>query len=184
MKMRDHIPDLMRTLLVGAQLLSLVALALGLQFVVNTTGGTLFLFSALAPLLVFVSILILSGVALHRFRKRHSLFVFKTFAPGETIVREGEHGDCAYFIQSGEVQVVRRIDGAERPVGNLGAGQYFGEMALLSNSPRNATVHALTATKVALLGKSNFLTMLSVMPTAQEDILKTVQRRASEQASG
>jgi CRP-like cAMP-binding protein len=165
-------------LLIAVQVLTLVALVLGLFFVVDTTGLTLFAFSAVAPLLVMAAIATLAGVALHRFLRSHSLFEFEAYAPGDVIVREGEAGECAYFIRDGEVEVVRDADGAEVVVARLGKGRFFGEMALLSDQPRNATVRAVVATELALLGKRNFLSMMSVMPATERDILQTVQRRA------
>ena len=161
-----------------AQLLALVALGLGLQFVVNTNGGTLFLFSSFAPLLVLISAAIVLGLGIARFRRRHSLFDQATYEPGQTIVRQGEAGDCMYFIQSGAVDVSRVEDGRERAIAHLSTGQYFGEAALLASQPRNATVRAQTATRVAILGKQNFLAMLRVMPSTREDVLAKFQERA------
>ena len=160
------------------QLLSLIALALGFQFVVNTTGGTLFLFSSVGPMLVLASTAIVLGLGVARLRRRHSLFQVAHFEPGEVIFRQGEPGDCMYFVQSGAVEVVRSEDGKESVLARLSAGEYFGEMALLDSQPRNATVRAATASRLAMLGKQNFLTMLRVMPHTREDVLKTVQQRA------
>jgi len=61
----------------------------------------------------------------------------------------------------------------------LSKEQYFGEMALLADSPRNATVRAVAVTRVAVLGKDNFLTLLSLLPETKENILETVQKRFS-----
>lgn len=167
-----------RAALIVAQVLTLGALALGLVFVVKTTGGTLFAFSAVAPLLVIVSLAALAGVALHMFRKAHSLFDFVRYMPGQVIVREGDPGDCAYFIRAGEVEIIRLVETREAVVARLGEGQFFGEMALLTDQPRNATVRAVAPTELALLGKQNFLSLLSVLPATERDILQTVQRRA------
>jgi CRP-like cAMP-binding protein len=80
------------------------------------------------------------------------------------------------------VEVVRKEDGAEQVVARLTKGEYFGEMALISNAPRNATVRSATPVRVAILGKQNFLSMLSLMPHTQEDIMKTVNVRAMRKA--
>ena len=170
-----------RWLVIIAQLLSLAVLVLGLQFVVNTTGGTLFLFSSMGPLLVFVSSAIVLGLGIALLRRKHSLFQAASFEPGQVVFRQGETGDCMYFIQSGTVEVVRSENGTESVVARLSLGQYFGEMALLDSQPRNATVRTVTASKLVLLGKQNFLAMLRVMPSTREDILKTVQERAMKQ---
>ncbi len=171
-------PETTHRWVIAAQLMSLAALVLGIQFVLNTTGGTLFAFSAAGPLLVLTAAVIVLAVALYHFRRRHSLFEIREFAPGEVIIREGEPGDCAYFIQEGEVEVLQHRDGSEVVAATLRSGQYFGEMALLSNQRRNATVRSATKVRLAQLGKQNFLTLISAVPSARQDIMKTVQERA------
>ncbi|HSY63559.1 MAG TPA: cyclic nucleotide-binding domain-containing protein [Terriglobales bacterium] len=167
-----------RMLLIGAQLLALIIFILALQFLRRTTGGTLFLFSTIGPVLAMLAVLATLGVATYRFLRRHSLFVIEEIEPGEVVFRQGEEGDCAYFIHEGEFAVVREENGAENVIARLSNGQYFGEMALISDAPRNATVRAVTPAKVAILGKANFLTMLKVMPVTQQDIMKRVGERA------
>ncbi len=72
--------------------------------------------------------------------------------PGEEIVRQGETGDRFYLVRSGLVEVVR--DG--KVLARLGEGEFFGEAALISGSPRNATVRALEPSKLYSLGKDRF----------------------------
>jgi Cyclic nucleotide-binding domain len=167
-----------RILLLGAQVLALVTFILALEFLKRTTGMTLFLFSTIGFVLAFLAAATVLGVAIYQFLRRHSLFVVKDIGPGQVIFRQGTEGDCAYFIRSGEVEVTRQENGAERLVAKLAKGEYFGEMALISNAPRNATVRSLTPVQLAILGKENFLTMLSLMPRTQEDIMKTLNTRA------
>jgi hypothetical protein len=171
-----------RALLIGAQLLALIVFMLALEFLRRTTGGTLFLFSTIGPLLAMLALLAVLGVATYRFLRRHSLFEVEDLGPGQVIFRQGEEGDCAYFIHSGEVEVVREEDSGEQVVAKLSNGQYFGEMALISDATRNATVRSVTPVRVAILGKQNFLTMLRLMPHTQEDIMKTVNERAMKKA--
>ncbi len=70
----------------------------------------------------------------------------------------------------------------EAVVATLSKDHYFGEMALLSSAPRNATIRVVNEVQVAVLGKQNFLRLLNVLPATKEDILKTVQHRAMQQA--
>lgn len=175
----DFDSRLSRRLLIVAQLLALLALGLGLQFLWNTTGGTVFAFSTFAPVLTGVASLILIGTLIYRFRRRHSLFEREIYQPGQEIFRQGDEGECAYFIRSGEVEVLQD----NKVVAKLTSGQYFGEMALIRDAPRNATVRAVARTEVAILGKGNFLTMLNLMPATHEDIMKTVQERALSQTA-
>jgi CRP-like cAMP-binding protein len=170
-------------LLLGAQVLALLTLIFGLMFLLDTTAGSVFLFSTLSPLLIVISMLILIGVAIQEFRKRHSLFQVQICGPGKIIFREGDPGECAYFIQSGEVEVLRHRKGGNNVVARLSAGQYFGEMALLADATRNATIRTVTETRLAVLGKKNFLTMVSTIPVVREDLMKTIQERAMKQGA-
>jgi hypothetical protein len=170
-------------LLIAAQLLALAVLGLALNFVLRTTGGTLFLFASVAPLLMLIGILFLIGVGVHKYNLSHHLFDVETYVPGAVIVRQGEPGACAYFIQDGEVEVIRNEQGQDRVIATLGKDEYFGEMALISDSPRNATVRAVKETRVAALGKDNFVKLLSVLPATKESILQTVQARAKQVAA-
>ena len=72
---------------------------------------------------------------------------------GETLFRQGDHGDRFYIIESGEVEI--EIDG--RVVNVLGPGDHFGEIALLRNIPRTATARARKATQLFALNRDAFL---------------------------
>lgn len=79
------------------------------------------------------------------------------FEPGDEIIREGEPGDAAYVLRSGLVEVVAQRDGAAIRLATLGPGECFGEMALLSNAPRTATVRCLMPSDVLVLPRDQFL---------------------------
>ncbi len=91
----------------------------------------------------------LTDVAEH-VKKRH-------FAAGETIVREGEPGEEFFVISDGEVEVIR----ADHEVARLGPGDFFGEVALISGEPRNATVVTEGEVDTYVLGKTDFETALA-----------------------
>jgi type IV pilus assembly protein PilB len=82
----------------------------------------------------------------------------RDYAPQSVIVREGTPGDAAFVILSGLVAVRRRdaASGVEFMLSELGPGQMFGEMALLTRRPRVATVVALEPTTCAVLERSDF----------------------------
>lgn len=70
-------------------------------------------------------------------------FTAQTIAPGTVILREGDAPDRFYVLWSGAITVLQRqADSTERPVAALERGAYFGELGLLHQSPRNATVRA------------------------------------------
>lgn len=72
-------------------------------------------------------------------------FETQVFEPGESIVNEGDPGDAAYIIQSGHCEVYKDIHGRRVLVRRLGPGDVFGETAVLTGSPRTATVVAVDA---------------------------------------
>ena len=76
-------------------------------------------------------------------------------------IRQGDVGDRFYLVRSGRVRVRRSTDdGTEVLLGEIGTGEYFGEMALLSDAPRVATVEAIEATRVWSLDKGAFHDLL------------------------
>jgi len=167
---------------VVALCLSAAALLLCLVFVWHTTGGTLFVFSVAAPAMVVTATVIVAGTTIREFRQAHRLFAIEDRRPGEIIFDQGDPGDCAYFIRRGRVEV---IDGANNEVvASLGPGDYFGEMALLGDRPRNATVRTLSDCQFAVLGKENFLHMVGLLPATREAVLATVRERAMRLDTG
>lgn len=86
--------------------------------------------------------------------------VVQTFAPLQTIIREGEHADCMYVILEGAVDVrITAVDGREVAIATLKEGDFFGEQALLpgANGRRNATVRALRPTRLLRILKADVL---------------------------
>jgi cAMP-dependent protein kinase regulator len=81
------------------------------------------------------------------------------FPPGSTIIKEGDTGESFFILESGEAEVFKRTDGT-RPVHKYKKGDYFGELALLNDAPRAASVVSATDVKVATLGKDGFQRLL------------------------
>ncbi len=78
-------------------------------------------------------------------------------AQRQVIIRQGDAGDAYYLIKSGRVAVTRKLaDGKVVPVAELGPGEAFGEEALISKLPRNATVIALEAGELMRLSAADF----------------------------
>ena len=92
---------------------------------------------------------------------------------GAAIVTQGDEGDRYYAIAEGELEVVK--DGAR--VNTLGRGDGFGEIALLQNVPRTATVVALTPVKLYGLAKAPFLEVLTGHPAARAAAREVVEER-------
>ena len=81
----------------------------------------------------------------------------EAFGPGEIIINEGDQGDKFYIIMSGKAEA-RQVGKLDRDIrlGILNEGSYFGETALLMDSPRMATVEAVTQTSVLGLERKDF----------------------------
>ncbi len=78
-------------------------------------------------------------------------FQMKTFTAGSTIVGEGDAADSAFLVTAGHCEVFRHVEGERRVVRRVGPGEIFGEMGLLTRSPRTATVAALDAVTVMVI---------------------------------
>ncbi|MGA8610198.1 MAG: cyclic nucleotide-binding domain-containing protein, partial [Xanthobacteraceae bacterium] len=74
------------------------------------------------------------------------------YEPGDIVIRQGDEGDELFLISEGEVEVER--EGHE--VARLGPAEFFGESALISGEPRNATVVATTPLDTYVLEKDEF----------------------------
>ncbi|MBW2526092.1 MAG: protein kinase [Deltaproteobacteria bacterium] len=77
----------------------------------------------------------------------------ETYQAGDLIVREGDTGDTAYMIVSGSCRAYRTVDGEQETLVTMKAGDAFGEMALLLDEPRAASVEAVDAVTVLVLDK-------------------------------
>jgi NADH dehydrogenase len=78
------------------------------------------------------------------------------FEAGEIVFYQGDVGDKVYIIKAGECEVLKECDGVQSTAAMLGPGDYFGEMAVLSDASRNATIRARTRMDVLLVSKSDF----------------------------
>ena len=78
------------------------------------------------------------------------------FEPGQVIFREGDRGDWLYVVTEGEVEVVREGAGGATSLRRLGRGECFGEIALVSDRPRTATVRAVSASNVLAVDRDAF----------------------------
>lgn len=97
----------------------------------------------------------------------------RVFLPGEHVIRQGEYGDCMYFLTSGEVRIV--IDGAE--VTRLASGSPFGETALVEGEQRNASVVSVSYSTGYELDKGDFDALRAKYPEFDRRVKAVVARR-------
>lgn len=105
----------------------------------------------------------------------------KNYAPGKVIISEFEPGDTFYLIQSGIVQLVKSVNGHKKNLDILKAGEFFGEMAILDNSPRSATCMAKTQVKCLEFSKENFEALITGNPMLALKLLKLFCKRIYDQ---
>jgi CRP-like cAMP-binding protein len=115
------------------------------------------------------------------------LLIERRFPKHKTIVEEGLSGDYMYVIREGRVQVSKLSDdGREKILEFLDAGDFFGEMSLLDDAPRSATVRALSDTRVLALSRTDFLNVMRRSPDVAMAVVQELTRRlrdTDEQAS-
>lgn len=107
--------------------------------------------------------------------------------PGETIFRQGDRGYSLFLIASGVIAVLMRIGGAPpKRIASLYAGDVVGEMAILTSSPRNATVQAVSAGQLYELMKRDVDALSETCPSLHEALVTASQQRkdANVGASG
>ncbi len=98
------------------------------------------------------------------------------FESGDFIFEQGDLGDSVYVIEEGECEVLREQKGEQELLATLSRGEYFGEMALLSDRTRNATIRARTAMNVLIIPKADFDKLRQSVP-AFGDVFKELAKR-------
>lgn len=103
-----------------------------------------------------------------------------SFYIDQTIIKKGDIGDCFYIIKSGHVKVVNTTENNEEYIlALLDPGQGFGEIALLSNEPRTATVKAMDDVVLLRLKRSDFLELVFLSPQLKLQIKRLISQRVS-----
>ena len=133
-------------------------------------------------ILLFLNRTILEKVSL--FKNANEIFIREivqlirpmVFLPDDYIIRQGEYGDCMYFLSSGDVEVL--VGGTK--VAQLGAGSPFGETALLQGEKRMASIRALTFCDVYKLSKADFDALRVRYPDFDAQVKKVVEDRSKD----
>ena len=101
----------------------------------------------------------------------------KTFRKDDGIIEKGSHGTCAYVIESGRVEVSDLINNKKVVLAILGKEQIFGEMGLIEDKPRSATVTAIDDVRLAVLSRDNFNELFEKNPKVLLPIIKALFER-------
>lgn len=96
-----------------------------------------------------------------------------SFEPDEVIVTQGTPGQAFYLILSGRVEILRD----ESSLGTFGPGDFFGEMSLLDQAPRSATIRAFEPTTCLMLAAQDLRMLLESVPSIALRLLEVLCRR-------
>jgi CRP-like cAMP-binding protein len=113
------------------------------------------------------------GLSKRHLRRIAKLARIRRFAPGAVLVRAGDPAQSFYVLLDGNARVVR--DG-RRPL-RIGMGSFFGEMALIDDSPRSADVVAEGEVIALTIGRSGFVKLLRAEPALSQALLRTLAAR-------
>jgi HEAT repeat protein len=101
----------------------------------------------------------------------------KDSSPGEVFFEEGQLAHHLYIIVSGKVEIFRRVGSSERPLAVLGPRECFGEMAILDDEPRSASIRALEPTVVLKIDRESFREFIQERPQIAFAIFKILSGR-------
>jgi CRP/FNR family cyclic AMP-dependent transcriptional regulator len=94
-----------------------------------------------------------------------SLLHSRHFLAGEIVFDEGEEGQALYILMSGTVTISRMRDNTPEVIAELTSGSFFGDLALLDNTPRSAQVRAKEACDMAVFFRADFIALMETDAT-------------------
>jgi hypothetical protein len=127
--------------------------------------------------LILLGMSVFAFVVYKQIRARTDSLTEKRYQPGEYVFRQGVAGDRIYVVTGGEVEVVRE-DAAQGPtvLARLGVGEFFGEMALLTDAPRNASVRAATEVATLSIERHEFQSLYASIPAFHQSVEAAMAR--------
>ena len=108
------------------------------------------------------------------------MITLRKFQPGEVIFRENDESGSAYIIEKGLVEVTRQVEGQDVHLARLGEKEIFGEMSIIEERPRCATVKAIEETVVQEIPRSHFAQSLQSDPEVALTLLRALFERLRE----
>ena len=117
-----------------------------------------------------------NGLSKKQLREVSSLATRLDEPAGTELTKEGRVGNEFIIVLEGEIEIRR----GDQVVATRGPGSYVGEIALLDNRPRTATVIAKTPVVIEVIGRREFRTLLADAPELQDEIMSTMAQRLAE----
>jgi len=108
------------------------------------------------------------------------MITLSRYKAGEVIIQENDLGETAYVITEGQVEVSKELQGQKVHLAYLGPGETFGEMSMIDEKPRSATVSAATETVVSEIHRDDFFNKFQTDPNVALQLLKVLFERLRE----
>lgn len=108
------------------------------------------------------------------------MITLSRYEAGEVIIQENDFGETAYVIGQGKVEVTKKVGGQNVHLAHLGIGDTFGEMSMIDEKPRSATVTAVTETIVSEIRRDDFFNSFQADPKVGLALLKVLFERLRE----
>jgi CRP-like cAMP-binding protein len=99
---------------------------------------------------------------------------------GQILIEQGAPGSIFYIVASGKVKIVRRREFVDAKVRDLGSGDFFGEMSLINNEPRNAAVICEEDGVALTLFRDTFRNIVMANPHVAQEIMRIASQRKEE----
>ncbi len=98
----------------------------------------------------------------------------RQFEKGDHVITEGDKGDCLYIVSEGEFDCFKLINGSNQYLKTYKKGEAFGELSLMYNAPRAATIIAKSSGKVFALDRITFSTIVKQSAIKKRDLYQSV----------
>lgn len=108
----------------------------------------------------------------------------REYKAGELIFKQGDEGDDAFIVESGQIEIASGKSNAELVIATIDKGGLFGEMALIDDSPRMASARATRKTTCIVIPKKVFTRLMKSANPVLQVVLNTVMDRLRDQVSG
>ncbi len=164
-----------RVLFIAECLIALSAI-ISLIAVLKPGPIPLMLFLVVAEIFIITGIILYLAVTITGFLRQRGVSRMQ-FPAGAVIFRQGDTADFVYVIVNGKVDVIREEAEGEKVIARLAQGDYFGEMALISNAPRTATVRAVTDVEVLTWSRGDFTTLYAYLPDLRKSVDELMHQR-------
>lgn len=107
-------------------------------------------------------------------------FLRTTYKKGETVFKEGDAGQSMFLLIEGEAGIIKNLSGGQRELAKIKAGDYFGEMSLLSGQYRTATVCAYTDLICHTISQHDFMALVEKNHRLSLNVIKTLNDRLTK----